>query len=758
MLNRATSGSRWRTRPDGKGKVTGALAYLTDLSAEGQLVGRILRSPHPYARIKRIDTAAAEAVPGVRAVLTHKDVPGVNRFGIVVLDQPVLCEDVVRYIGDAVAAVAADTEEAAERALELIEVEYEIYPAITSPEQALQPETMRLHPEGNVLKNIRYAKGDVEAAFERCAHIVEHTYKTSRQMHAYMETEGGLFVPEADGRLTIYSPTQHGLKDRLQIANILAVPEESVRVLSSPIGGSFGGKDELNVQPSGALLAKRTGRPVRIHNSRAESVRASVKRHPMTIRMKTGIDDGGRIIAHQVSVLADTGAYATLGGEVLTNALENCLGCYIYENIEIEGLSAYTNNGVSGEFRGFGANQAIFALEGQFDRLAEASGIDPWELRRINLRKMQDPGAYEQEIVPTDGARQVWEAVTASPLWKEERNNPSRSVPGKPWIKIGYGSAIAMMGTGLGKGIPDPGGGRISLAEDGRIEVAFSYEEFGQGLLATLELMLIERFGLNEGDFRMVIGDTDRVPESGSSTAARTTTMMWLTLSELMPEFAGKAVAAASRLTDRPAESLRLGKGGIRTEDGKLLLSYAELYKRAGAIVSEVTTHFPESPTGDFANRFLFVQAGTTVRVEVNELTGRVRLMDQYHAIAGGPVANPQGFLGQIEGASGMALGFTLTEDAAMKDGHYAFRNLDQYLIPTIVDQSKRMTVEAIEDVPENDPFGPRGIGEIGSVTLAPAIAQAIWNAVGIRVSELPVDPALLQKTPQYLHEAVLTR
>ncbi|RUS46408.1 xanthine dehydrogenase subunit D [Cohnella sp. AR92] len=758
MLNRATSGSRWRTRPDGKGKVTGALAYLTDLSAEGQLVGRILRSPHPYARIKRIDTAAAEAVPGVWAVLTHKDVPGVNRFGIVVLDQPVLCEDVVRYIGDAVAAVAADTEEAAERALELIEVEYEIYPAITSPEQALQPETMRLHPEGNVLKNIRYAKGDVETAFERCAHIVEHTYKTSRQMHAYMETEGGLFVPEADGRLTIYSPTQHGLKDRLQIANILAVPEESVRVLSSPIGGSFGGKDELNVQPSGALLAKRTGRPVRIHNSRAESVRASVKRHPMTIRMKTGIDEGGRIIAHQVSVLADTGAYATLGGEVLTNALENCLGCYIYENIEIEGLSAYTNNGVSGEFRGFGANQAIFALEGQLDRLAEASGIDPWELRRINLRKMQDPGAYEQEIVPTDGARQVWEAVTASPLWKEERNNPSRSVPGKPWIKIGYGSAIAMMGTGLGKGIPDPGGGRISLAEDGRIEVAFSYEEFGQGLLATLELMLIERFGLDEGDFRMVIGDTDRVPESGSSTAARTTTMMWLTLSELMPEFAGKAVAAASGLTDRPAESLRLGKGGIRTEDGKLLLSYAELHKRAGAIASEATTHFPESPTGDFANRFLFVQAGTTVRVEVNELTGRVRLMDQYHAVAGGPVANPQGFLGQIEGASGMALGFTLTEDAAMKDGHYAFKNLDQYLIPTIVDQSKRMTVEAIEDIPENDPFGPRGIGEIGSVTLAPAIAQAIWNAVGIRVSELPVDPALLQKAPQYLHEAVLTR
>ncbi|THF81301.1 xanthine dehydrogenase subunit D [Cohnella fermenti] len=762
MLNRMSAGSRWRTRPDGRGKVTGELAYLTDMAADGELIGLVLRSVHPFARIKRIDTAAAKAVPGVRAVLTHADVPGLNRFGIVVRDQPVLCEDVVRYIGDAVAAVAAETEAAAREALRLIEVDYEVYETIASPEAALKPDCRKLHPDGNVLKRIRYGKGDARSAFDRCVCIAEETYRTSRQMHTYMETEGGLFVPGPDGRLTVFSPTQHGRKDREQLADILGIPEERIRVLSSPIGGSFGGKDELNVQPYGALLACRTGRPVRIHNSRTESVRAGIKRHPMTIRMKTGIDAKGRILAHQVSVLADTGAYATLGGEVLTNALENSLGCYVYENIEIEGVSAFTNNGVSGEFRGFGANQAVFALEGQMDRLAELSGIDPWQLRRINLRQMNDPGAYGQMIVPTDGARQVWEAAGASPLKREEAERPGAGAPAAPWLKIGYGSAVAMMGTGLGKGIPDPGGCRLSLAPDGKLEVAFSYEEFGQGLLASLELMLIERFGLFEGDFRMVIGDTDRVPESGSSTAARTTTMMWLALGRLMPEFKARLAEAASRMTGRRAEALSLGRGGILDEGGALVVPYAALAaaeQANGRTIECVTSaSFPESPNGDFANRFLFVQAGTTVKVEVNELTGRVRLLDQYHAVAGGPVANPQGYLGQIEGASGMALGFALTEDAAMKDGRYLFHNLDSYLIPTIVDQSKSMTVEAIEDVPEGDPYGPRGIGEIGSVTLAPAIAQAIWNATGVRIARLPVDPAELQKRPYYLQEAVPTR
>lgn len=313
LLNKESSGSRWRTRPDGEGKVSGKLQYLTDMRAEGMLIGRVLRSEQAHARILSIRIEKAVEVPGIHAVITHEDVPGLNGFGIALPHQPVFCSDRVRYTGDAIAAVAAETDEIAEYALSLIEVDYELLPLLENPEEAMKKDAILLHAEGNVLHHTEYRKGEPETVFTDCCHVVEETYYTPRQMHTYMETEGGLFIPEDNGRLTVYSATQHGLMDRLQLSRILAIPQEDIRVISSPIGGSFGGKDELNVQPYGALLALRTLRPVRLHNSRAESVRAGLKRHPMKITMKTGCDPEGIIRAHQVRIISDTGAYATLG-------------------------------------------------------------------------------------------------------------------------------------------------------------------------------------------------------------------------------------------------------------------------------------------------------------------------------------------------------------------------------------------------------------------------------------------------------------
>ena len=259
-----------------------------------------------------------------------------------------------------------------------------------------------------------------------------------------METEGGLFIPEDNGRLTVYSATQHGLMDRKQLSRILALPETDIRVISSPIGGSFGGKDELNVQPYGALLALRTRRPVRMHNSRAESVRAGLKRHPMKITMKTGCDSEGKIMAHQVKIISDTGAYATLGAEVLNFATEHVVGPYMIDHVDVEGFAVYTNNGVSGEFRGFGGNQAIFALEGQIDRLAELLQIEPWEMRRRNIRKYGDLGPLGQEIAQTDGAYQVWEALASSPLMAATSAAGDKVSSAEPWIVTGIGAAIAI--------------------------------------------------------------------------------------------------------------------------------------------------------------------------------------------------------------------------------------------------------------------------------------------------------------------------
>lgn len=766
LLNRRNSGDRWRVRPDGPGKVTGALAYLTDMDAPGALYALVLRSPHPHARIVSIRTEAARRLPGVAAVLTSEDVPGLNRFGIARQDQPVFCEDRTRYVGDAVAAVAAETLELARRALGLIEVEYEPLPTVDDPEQSLLPEAPLLHPEGNILHSKSYRNGDAEAIFGQCSHVVEETYVTTRQMHAYMETEGGLFVPGPDGGLTVYAPTQHGFMDRLQLSRILAMPERRIRIVSSPIGGSFGGKDELNVQPYGSLLALATGRPVKIHNSRRESVRSGLKRHPMTIRMKTGTDENGRILAHRVRIVADTGPYATLGAEVLNFATEHVVSAYRFGCVDVESVSVFTNNGMSGEFRGFGGNQAIFALEGQMDRLAESIGMDPWKFRRLNMKTAEEPGPFGQAIAKNDGLAKVWAAAAECALWKE-RVHPeyseksdisSTSCPTPvsrrsggdrlPWKRTGIGAALVMHGAGLGYGIPDPSGGRLALRKDGKIEASFGFEECGQGLIATLEQMLVERFGFAAEDLRIVIGDSDAVPDSGSSTASRATSMMWKSLSLLQTPFTEKLLTEAANVCGLPVQQLRLGPGGIwDRESGQRAIGYPALADRlAKPIVCEASTSYPAPDTDIAGAHYLYSYAAAVVKVEIDGLTGRIRVLRQFHAVAAGPVMNPQGFLGQIEGGSSMALGYALLEEAVMEQGQYITNNFDTYLIPTIADLNGPVEVLAIEDLPEGDEYGPRGVGEIGSVGLAAAIASAVRHATGFSINRLPIDPSLLQE------------
>lgn len=762
LLNRETAQARWMERPDGEAKVTGQLAYLTDMSLPGMLFGKVLRSAIPHGVILSLDTSEARKLPGVHAVITSQDVPGVNRFGISMPDQPVLCEDRVRYIGDALAAVAAETPELAEQALELISVEYEELPVVDDPRQALDPASPRLHPGGNLLHRSQYARGEAEDAMRECFLVVEETYETPRQMHIYMETEGGLFVPEEDGRLTVYSPTQHGYKDRMQLARILGVPDSRLRVVSSPIGGSFGGKDELNVQPFGAMLAIASQRPVKMHNTRRESVRSSVKRHPMSIAMRTGVDAEGRLIAHQVRILADTGAYASLGREVLNFATEHAVGPYRIPHVEVTGESVYTNNGVSGEFRGFGGNQVIFALEGQMDRLAHELGMDPLELRRRNLRQAADLGPFGQRVAPTDGALQVWEKAAASSLRSSTKRQAGTGggavdeagVPAsrEPWRVRGIGTAVIMHGSGLGFGIPDFSGGRVELCPDGKIEGAFGFEEFGQGIYASLTILMTETLGCGRDDIRIVLGDTDRVPSSGSSTASRATSMAWGTLTRIKQPFLERLLAEASALTGRPPCELAAGPGGVWLEgaDGgrtgsEPLATYAQIASFAAKPISaDAQHHYPTTPDAHVGAHFLYGFASVVVEVEVNLLTGRVKVVRTDHAIAAGPVVNPMGYLGQIEGGASMALGFTLYEDALMQNGRYATANLDTYLVPTFCDAPETVTVEAIEELPEGDSFGPRGVGELGTVALAPAVASAIFDATGVRVTKLPVSPELL--------------
>lgn len=398
------------------------------------------------------------------------------------------------------------------------------------------------------------------------------------------------------------------------------------------------------------------------------------------------------------------------------------------------------------------------------DRLAEKLGIDPWTFRRINMRHADDPGPFGQPIALTAGADQIWQSLYESDLWQERLRagigDDRQQAERPPWIKTGIGAAFAMHGAGLGVGIPDPAGGRLKLAADGRIEAAFGYEEFGQGLIASLEQMLIEQYGFAAGDLRIVIGDTDAVPDSGSTTASRATSMMWKSLQRMKEPFVKLLLGRAAEALGMRQERLRLGEGGIwrhgpntaEEEEGPLL-SYGELAScgDGGELAVDTSFAFPTSPVDRVGAHFIYTYSAVAVKVEVNLLTGRATVLDQFHTVAAGPVINPQGFLGQIEGGSSMALGFTLTEDAVMEGGQYLTRNLDTYLVPSIADSRCRIAVSAIEKLPDGDDYGPRGIGEVGSVTLAPAIAEAIRQAPGKRASKLPVDPEWLQERPDFL-------
>jgi nicotinate dehydrogenase large molybdopterin subunit len=749
VLDITSAGARWKIRRDGAPKVTGELKYLTDMSFPQMLYGTVLRSEHPHAKIVSIDTGEAELLPGVAAVITHKDVPGLNGFGIVIQDQPVLCEDRVRYVGDAIAAVAAETKEIAEKAISLIKVKYSPLQPVTDPEIALTESSIKLHKDGNLLHKAAFRKGEttIEDIFNECEFLIEETYHTPRQMHAYMETEGGVAVPDDDGGITVYAPTQHGFKDQLQLSRILGMEPEKIRIISSPIGGSFGGKDELNIQPYISILSLKTKRPVKIHQSRRVSIKAGLKRHPMKIQMKTGTDKAGKLLAHQVKIIADTGAYATLGPAVLDFAVEHSAGPYRIENIDVKGYSVYTNNGVAGEFRGFGGNQITFALETQIERLAEKIGISSTELRIKNLRQTDDPGPVEQPIVPTDGAHAVLTEIIKSPILQKNEEWQSLS----DWKLKGTGYSITMHGGGLGYGRPDPSGARISLNKEGRLEVSFGFEECGQGLIPTIDMIMTETFNCDTNDVEIIIGDTAKVPHSGSSTASRATNMVWLGVNKLKTPFIEKILTAAGKQTNAPIKNLSLGKRGIwlseENKEAQLLLTYKELATSLEELPSVTTSyHFPTTPHSIDGGHFLYTFAGVAVEVEVEVLTGRVKVVKMDHVISAGPVVNPMGYLGQIEGGANMGLGFTLMEDAVMENGRYMTENLDTYLIPTILDIPKETNVFAMEDLVSGDIYGPRGVGEIGTVAVAPAIVSAIHDATGIWLNKLPVQSERILK------------
>ena len=730
-------------------KVAGKLKYPSDIYLENMLWGVVVRSKYPHAVIKRIDTTKAENFPGVVKVLTWRDIPGENGFGIVVHDQPALCKDKVRYVGDAVALIAAETREIAEKARELVEVEYEPLPVVKDPILAMSEDSPKVHEKGNIHLHTVINKGDIDKGFGEADLIIENEYRTGRQEHAYLETESGVaYYDEDTDLLTVWCGGQYAFRDQIQIARVLALDPRKVRVIANPLGGGFGGKDEITTQIHLALLTYYTKRPVKMVISREESMIFSWKRHPMILRYKTGVKKDGTLVANEVYIYADTGAYASLGGPVVNLAVEHSCGPYRIPNTHIEGFCIYTNNGVAGAFRGFGVNQVTFAMESQMDEIARKLNMDPVELRRKNILKRGEETGIGSVIETSMGLKEILDEIEKSKIYKKREKI---KVSDKPWIKRGVGIAISYQGTGLGVGLPDYGSAWIEMRKDGGFNVFAGNVDVGQGLQTSFKLIALETLCLrDERKIHIITGDTHLTPDSGTSTASagtyrggRAIHMAGIKMRDLLKEH-------TSQILGEDEKNLEIEDGVIFVKDNpEKRVSYEELgeylSKKGRLPKTEGHFYFPTSKTkipGAFGlPHYIFSFSGSVALVEVNTLTGKVNLIKAVNIIDGGRVINKIGFEGQSEGGIVMGMGYALMEDTIIENGYFLTENFSTYIIPTIKDAPKEIETIPVETYEELGPYGEKGIGETVMVPIAPAITNGIFDAVGARIKQIPATP-----------------
>ena len=728
-------------QPDAVAKATGQALYTADLYFEGMLHARVLRSAYPHARLRRVDVHRARTLPGVAAVLTAADVPGAKNHGLIYQDWPVLAYDKVRYVGDAVAIVAAETEEIAEEALRLIEVDYEPLPVVASPEAALAPDAPLIHERGNVLRYAEVRRGDVEAGFAEAEVIVENTYRTPFGEHGFLEPEAAVAVPDEEGNITIYVGSQIPFADRKQVAASLALSEDKVRVVHMLTGGAFGGKEDIAGQIHAALLAQATGRPVKLVYSRPESMRAHPKRHATTITIKTGATRDGRIVAQQVKIVGDTGAYASLGAQVMTRVATHAIGPYDVPNVRVDCYAVHTNNPPGGAFRGFGAPQAHFAVETQMDILAEKLGLSPFEIRRRNALRVGGTTATGQVLRESVGLLETIERVEEA-VRRAEAEEERTVLP--PHLRRGWGVACAYKNVGLGDGLPDSAGASVEVTPEGRVIVRAGAAEVGQGLMGVLAQIAAEELGVGCDQVEVILGDTGQTLDGGPTTASRQTYITGNAVRHAAIEVQKMLAAVAAEELDVNPEALRFADGQVLAPDGRALplAKVAALARKEGRQLRADYVYTPPRtvPLGQVGDmHFAYGFATQAAQVEVNIETGEVRVLRVIAAHDVGRAMNPLALEGQIEGGVLMGIGYALLERFVVEEGFVRTDSLAKYKIPDI-----RWTPEIepiiIEHPTAEGPYGAKGAGEITSIPTAPAVTNAIYRAIGLRSFSLPVS------------------
>jgi len=717
-------------RVDALGKVTGETLYPGDINMPNQAYAKVLFAGRPHAIIKKIDTSKAEALEGVVAVFTAKDVP-VNEYGLNIKDQPVLCgpgsakpfTDRVRFTGDQIALVVADSEEIAAQARDLIEVEFEDLPVVSDPLEARKPGATLLHPDhdSNAYYHYKIRKGDVEAAFKKCDVIVEGEYQTPRQEHIFLAPEAGLGFIDEEGRVTVAVAGQWAHTEKEAIAHALDLPDEQVRVIHPAIGGAFGGREDMSIQIVLALAAWRLqqrgiDRPVKLIWSRQESITGHHKRHFFVIRAKWGATKDGTVLAAESEVVLDAGAYNYTTTKVMGNAHFAVSGPYAIENVKVDSHAVYTNNIPGGAFRGFGGPQGAFSAEMQMEKLAEKLGMDPVELRMKNL--VRDGSImHTQAPLPSPVTMdRVVEACAKAGGWQQTakgwqlKNKPSQ--PAAPHLKRGIGFACGLKNVGFSLGYQENSTATIELHGKEKIErvvVHHAGADVGQGAHSLYRQMTAEAVGVPVDIVELAVADTAITDNSGSTSASRMTFM------------SGKSIIGAAELALKKWQD----------EERPAVATYKYL--------APPTMPY-DKDTGATANpNVAYGYVAEVVEVEVDIETGEVHLRNVICADDVGKALNPQQLEGQIEGAIVQAAGYALMENLVIKDGYILSDKMSTYLVPTVLDVPDKVDSMILEFADKEGPWGARGMAEMPYVPFAPAVMAAVKDATGVWFNDFPL-------------------
>jgi xanthine dehydrogenase molybdenum-binding subunit len=745
----ATIGTR-QIRPDAVEKVTGGAKFTDDLKFPGMLHAAVKRAGVPHAILTSLNIQQAAALQGVIAVLTAADIPGEQDHGLVIFDWPALVGvgQPVRYVGDAVAIVAAETREIALQALNLIEAQYETLEVVADPVRARQSDAPQIHQSGNLLKHIKVRKGDVIQGFQDADLVLEHTFHTQTTDHAFMEPECSIAVPMPDGRMEIYVGSQIPYADRNQVARALGWPEERVRIVGQLMGGGFGGKEDIAGQIHTALLANATGRPVKLLWDRHESLLVHPKRHATQIRVKLGAKQDGTLLAAETELYGDTGAYASLGEKVLTRATTHSSGPYDALHAKADCYAMYTNNPPAGAFRGFGVLQSAFAIESMIDRLAEELGRDPVDLRRQNALRVGSITNTGQTLRESVGLLECIDKVDSQMRrlsLADGSQDPftPRPVPDKPHLIRSWGFAVAYKNTGLGGGAPDKAGAVVELYPNGTLEVRTSSAELGQGLVTVLQMIVAEEFTVPPQRVKVLVMDTDLTPDGGPTTASRQTYVTGNAARYAAQTLREAIQAALAEKYDQPPEGIRFIEGLAQVNGRKIALGeVVQIMRDEGREPKALYEYWapktqPLGTGGDM--HFAFSFAAQAAEIEVNTRTGEVQVLRVIAANDVGKAINPLGLQGQVEGGVIMGLGHALTEHFIVEEGLPFTDRLARYRMPNI-SQTPEITAIIVEDPTSEGPYGAKGVGEIVSIPTIPAITNAIYNATGVRIDSLPVD------------------